>query len=384
MKIAHVVPTYFPAVRYGGPIHAVHSLCRHLVSRGHTVDVFTTDVDGDGVLAPEHTGAGSLDGVGVRYFPVRQPRRLYYSPALADALSSRIREYDVVHLHSVFLYPTLKAARCATRHAVPYVIAPRGMLVKDLIGRKNPMLKKAWVTLFERRTVEEAAAVHVTSTLEEKELRRFGFSLPPVYEIPNGVEFPVPAPSIERESDLVLFLGRLDWKKGIERLIGAVAALESVRLVIAGNDESGYARRLEEQCRRLGIEARVRFVGPVSGDDKWRWYRRASLFVLPSLSENFANTVLEAMSMECPVAVTPEVGLAGIVERAGAGIVIPGDPGKMAESIAALLANTAEAQRMGRNGRALVEARFAWEDVAAATENLYRQITGRSEVRSVA
>ena len=384
MKIAHVVPTYFPAIRYGGPIVAVHNLCRHLVSRGHGVDVYTTDVDGNGVLAAEHTGAGHLDGVGVRYFPVRQPRRLYYSPALADAFGRSVLEYDVVHLHSVFLYPTLKAARCATRNGVPYVVAPRGMLVKDLIGRKNPVLKKAWVTLFERRTVEQAAAVHVTSALEEQELRRFGFSLPPVYEIPNGVDFPVPAPSVEREPDLVLYLGRLDWKKGIERLISAIAALSNVRLVVAGNDECGYTSRLEAQCRRLGIEARVEFVGPVSGDDKWRLYRRASVFVLPSLSENFANTVLEAMSMECPVAVTPEVGLAGIVERAGAGVVIPGDPAMMAKTLAGLLENTRDARRMGRNGRVLVETRFSWDDVAATTEDLYRRIIDRHEVRSVA
>lgn len=384
MKIAHVIPTYYPALRYGGPIHAVHNLCKHLVARGHRVDVFTTDVDGDGTLAPEHTSAGYVDGVGVRYFPVRQPRRIYYSPAFADALSKSIREYDIVHLHSVFLYPTLKAARCAVKHRIPYVVAPRGMLVKDLIGRKNPVLKRAWVSLFERRTVEQAAAVHVTSALEEKELRQFGFSLPPILEIPNGVEFPSPPPAVERESDLVLYLGRLDWKKGIERLISAVAALAGVRLVVAGNDESGYSDKLRAECRRLGIETRVEFIGPVWGDEKWRLYRRASAFVLPSYSENFANTVLEAMAMECPVVVTPEVGLAEIVERGGAGVVSPGDPRAMAASIAAVLGSGRAAERMGRKGRAIVLERFSWQDVAAATEGAYRKIVAQLEERSVA
>ncbi len=176
MKIAHVVPTYYPAMRYGGPIRAVHELCKHLVARGHMVDVFTTNADGDGFLRSEYTDVNEVDGVGVRYFPVRQPRRLYYSSKMAEALESRVAEFDILHLHSTFLYPTLKAARCAVKNQVPYVVAPRGMLVKELIKRRHSLLKNAWIALFERRTIEQAAAIHVTSSLEADEIRKFGFS----------------------------------------------------------------------------------------------------------------------------------------------------------------------------------------------------------------
>ena len=384
MNIAQVIPTYLPAVRYGGPINAVHDLCRHLVARGHRVEVFTTNVDGPDRTAWKPARVTNLDGVAVHYFPVRAPRRLYYSPEMAEALRERVVEFDLLHLHSAFLYPTLKASRCAARRQVPYVISPRGMLVEDLIRRKNYLLKSAWITLFERRTIEQASAVHVTSELEARELRRFGFALPKVFEAANGLEFPAIDETAPKEPDTILFLGRLDWKKGIERLIAALSALKGATLVVAGNDESGYTLKLEELCTRLGVRERVEFIGRVEGRDKWRLYRRASVFVLPSLSENLANTVLEAMAMECPVVVTPEVGLAGLVERHGAGIVSAGDPLNLAGAIGKILDDPERALEMGRKGRVLVKERFAWKDVAATMERAYAEVIAAHVRQAVA
>lgn len=348
------------------------------------VDVFTTDADGDGFLGSEHTDVNDVDGVGVQYFPVRQPRRLYYSPELAGALERRVAEFDVLHLHSAFLYPTLKAARCATKKGVPYILSPRGMLVKDLIKRRNSLLKNAWIALFERRTVEQAAAVHVTSSLEAEEIQKFRFSLPPFCEIPNGVEIPSLESHTVREPNTLLFLGRLDWKKGIERLISAMVELDDTRLIIAGNDEVGYTSRLMALSERLGVSQRVDFVGPVAGNEKWRLYRRASVFVLPSYSENLANSVLEAMAMECPVVVTPEVGLAEVVERYGTGVVTAGEPVGLANAIRTVLEDPERALMMGRKGRAIVEERYSWSDIAAAMECAYCQIVDEQQGRSFA
>ena len=373
MRIAHVVPTYFPAIRYGGPILAVHALCKNLAARGHEVAVFTTNIDGRGVLGPEFTDV-RMDGIDVHYFPVRQPRRLYYSPKMAEALESRIARFDVLHLHSIFLYPTLKAARCATRHRIPYVIAPRGMLVKELIRKRNSFLKTAWISMFEKRTFEQAAAIHVTSALESEEIRQFGFAFPPIHEIPNGVEPPTANSEEKRDPDTLLFLGRLDWKKGIERLISAMVELKGKRLIIAGNDEADYSRKLESLSVRLGVDARVDFVGPVAGEEKWRLYRRASVYILPSYSENLANTVLEAMAAECPVIVTPEVGLAETVEKYGTGIVTAGEPASLAGAIRKIVENPKKARMMGRKGRSVVEERFSWGDIAATTEGMYYQL----------
>ena len=173
MRILHVVPSYYPAVRYGGPIFAVHGLCRALAARGHELHVFTTNIDGPGITATPVATPVDLDGVQVRYFPCPLLRRLYWSPALGQALRHEIGKFDLVHLHSVFLWPTWAAARAARNVGIPYVLSPRGMLVKDLIARRSRFAKSAWIRLIERSNVERAAALHLTSPLEGAELETF-------------------------------------------------------------------------------------------------------------------------------------------------------------------------------------------------------------------
>jgi glycosyl transferase family 4 len=90
MRILHVVPSYYPAVRYGGPIFAVHGLCRALAARGHELHVFTTNIDGPGITATPVATPVDLDGVQVRYFPCPLLRRLYWSPALGQELSPNL------------------------------------------------------------------------------------------------------------------------------------------------------------------------------------------------------------------------------------------------------------------------------------------------------
>src|SRR5580692_8485667 len=134
MRLLHVVPTYLPATRYGGPIVAVHGLCRALAARGHTVEVFTTSIDGPLDSAVPYDAPVMLDGVKVRYFASRLLRRLSWAPSLMQSLHDEIAGADVVHLHSAFLWPTWRAARLSRKSRIPYVVSPRGMLVKTLIA----------------------------------------------------------------------------------------------------------------------------------------------------------------------------------------------------------------------------------------------------------
>src|SRR4051794_40725421 len=102
MKILHVVPTYLPAVRYGGPIYSVHALCQSLAAAGHNVHVFTTSVDGPRDSNVSHDRPVERDGVQVHYCRSRWLRRLYYSADLAARLSASAGQFDVLYLHSVF------------------------------------------------------------------------------------------------------------------------------------------------------------------------------------------------------------------------------------------------------------------------------------------
>ncbi len=390
MKLLHVVPTYLPAVRYGGPIFAVHGLCRALVERGHQVEVFTTSVNG---MEDSDVPIGvpvSVDGVMVRYFQSKLLRRLFWAPPLARALENELATFSLVHLHSVFLWPTAAAAALARRADIPYVLSPRGMLVKDLIGRRSRYAKSAWIELFEKRNLQRAAAIHVTSAVEAHELRRFGWSLPPVEVIPNGVD----ALSASHEGTVspdvrevatghpLLFLGRLSWKKGLDRLLRALALTREPELAIVGTDDESITPQLQQMAADLGIGHRVRFLSrTVLGADKEYLFASARAFVLPSYSENFGNTVLEAMQRGLAVITTPEVGASQIVLDAKAGLVTEGDAHTLGGAIQGLWSSDAMARTMGDAGRRHVDQHFGWPQIAAEMEGLYEVLIATQRQR---
>ncbi len=383
MRILQVVPTYLPAVRYGGPIRSVHGLCRALVSLGHEVQVFTTNVDGPKNSPVPLDRLVRLDGVQVRYFPVPWLRRLYYAPTMRQRLMEEIATFDLIHLHSVFLWPTWAAARAARTQNIPYVLSPRGMLDAALIRRKGRWRKWAWIHLIERYNLAQAAAIHVTAQRELRELAALGLDLAPIIRIPNGIDFPsmeklIAPPWLSKiPKPFVLYLGRINWKKGIDRLIRAMTQVPQVPLVIAGNDEEQYQPVLERLAQSLGIADRVHFVGSVD-EEKWSLYREAAVFALPSQSENFGIVVLEAMAMDCPVVVTEEVGASEIVEKYRAGIVLPPSEQKDLDLSRAIHTLLQEDKSAGERGRKAMESHYSWKKIAEQMEDAYRRIIARS------
>jgi glycosyltransferase involved in cell wall biosynthesis len=358
----------------------VHGLARALVELGHEVHVFTTNVDGPAVSSVPLHRPVDFDGVNVWYFPVTQPRRIFRAPALGKALVQAVRRSTVLHLHSVFLWPTWAAARAARRAGVPYIVAPRGMLIKDLIAQRSRIAKSAWIRLIERVNIEHAAAIHMTSHLEATELERFGWKLPPVAVVPNGIDEPLVGlkdttadiESIVSQQPLVLFFGRLSWKKGLDRLLLAFARHRTGKLAIVGPDDEGLAPQLARQAEQLGISERVRILPrAVIGGEKERLFAAARLFVLPSYSENFGNTVLEAMRRGVPVVVTPEVGAAEIVRKSGGGVVVAGEAESFGAEMHRLIDSPDLARSMGEAGQRHAISYYSWPCVAKQMEKVY-------------
>lgn len=384
MRILHVVPSYIPAYRYGGPIYSVHGLCRALVARGHDVHVFTTNVDGDRDSDVPLETAVDIDGVKVWYFRSAILRRLYWSPGMGRKLMEQSVSFDLLHLHSIYLWPTWFAARVSWRHGIPYVLSPRGMLVKELIHKKNRYIKTAWINLIERRIIEKAAVIHATSRVEYEDILRFGFRLEQAEVVPNGmdaysdgqseVSVPEHIRELTAKGPYLLFLGRINWKKGLDRLIPALLQIPNVRLLIVGNDDDGYRPYLEKLSSSAGLLGRVHFCGPAYSTDKEYLYRNAMAFVLPSYSENFGISALEAMSAGCPVVVTPEVGISDIVRERGSGIVSEGYPEMLGNNIRGLLSNREAMRLMGERGKAAVKELFAWEGIALKMEKVYNSV----------
>jgi glycosyltransferase involved in cell wall biosynthesis len=383
VRILHVIPSYLPAVRYGGPIFATHSLCRALAARGHEVQVFTTNIDGPGSSPVPIRRPVYKEGVQVQYFPCSLLRRLYWAPALSRELDSEIAKFDAVHLHSVFLWPTWAGARAARKAGVPYVLSPRGMLIRDLIGRRSWLAKTAWIQIIEKVNVKQAGAVHLTSQLEAVELQSFGWPLPRVAVIPNGVDEPTPCSGeisvdvkgIAAEQRLVLFFGRLSWKKGLDRLLRGFACTRAGKLAIVGTDDEGLAPRLVRLAGDLRITDRVLILPrTIVGSEKERLFAAARVFVLTSYSEDFGHTVLEAMRRGVPVIVTPEVGAADIVRDSGGGLVVAGDPISLGAAIDRLTSDMDLARSMGEAGQCHAMANYSWTNVSVQMEALYKNL----------
>ena len=376
MRLLHVIPTYLPATRYGGPIYSVHGLCKALVRAGHEVHVFTTSVNGENDSQVKHGVPVELDGVTVWYFQSWLLRRLYYAPDMKSVLANKISEFDIVHLHSVFLWPTFMAAGLAFKNNIPYLLSPRGMLVGELLRRKNYLLKYLWIMLFERRNIRHAAGLHVTSSIELKEISSLGLDLVPAHIIANGCDVPDTLENGNRQNvkPYALYLGRINWKKRLDRLIDAWQKVSGLDLLIAGPDDENYSQMLMERIRVHNLSDRITLMGEVSGNEKWPLFANARLFILPSISENFGNVVLEAMVRGCPVIVTDGVGLAEEVKKNQAGLVIDGSIESISSSVNQLNQDREAHDSMGQNGRHLAMTKYSWDVIAKDMVATYQKI----------
>ncbi len=354
-----------------------------MVEAGAKVSVFTTNVDGASVSNVETNSCVDMDGVEVTYFASPYLKRLYYSPNMKLALKNTIDGFDLVHGHSIYLWPTMLAARTCRSTRTPYVLSPRGMLVKDLVAKRNQLIKSIWIKLVERNNISIANAVHFTSLTEYKAAKRFNLNIKTSFVIPNGIDIDdvdkfknqKQYKKLQRKDmPLILYFGRISWKKGLDRLIKSMTLVTRGKLVIAGNDEEGYTSKLKRLVRQYGLNDKIEFKGPRYGTDRYSLFLGADIFVLPSLSENFGNTVLEAMALGCPVIVTSQVGLSSKVEQSKAGIVVNGEPESIADGINRLADDQTTAKQMGENGSRTARNEFSWKLIADQMFEKYQSV----------
>ena len=393
MKVLHVTPAYLPAYRYGGPIQSVHALNKYLVRLGAEVTVYTTAMDGPGELDVPLSTAAELkpverDGVQVCYFKPSWPRSWFYSRDMRDALAAHAGEFDIVHITSVFLAASTLGARAAREAGKPYVISPRGSLMAAPLEKKSPLKKRLYIVLRERGNLEGAAGIHFTTEPEKAEYEKLGYRLRRAIVIPNGLDQDTLAdgnPEVFRKKfgipankRIVLFLGRLNWKKGLDTLIPAFAPVakenpEAV-LVLAGGDDDNYRPAIEKMITAAGIQDKVVFTGPLAGADRTAAYRNAEIFVLPSYAENFGVAVVEAMYFGVPVIVSEEVALASMVRESGAGLVVKKDTQELAGTMSDLLKDPARLKAMGEHGISLAANKFSYAKVAQGMLEAYREV----------
>ncbi len=366
----------------------MRELCSGLIQNGCAVTIYTTwrghDEKTDG---PMDQQVRSL-GVSIEHFPEHPwnwlGQRYAFSPALKEALEKNLSSFDIVHIHSIWLYPTLIASRLCRRFKIPYIISPCGAL--DPYGmQRRSWFKRCYGFLIERFTLMHAQRIHFTSPLEAARAERFG-TVTPHSVVPRSIrpelipathsgDFRKKYPEIGNRS-ILLFLGRMHPKKRPALLACALSQItskEKLQLVFVGPNE-GAVNSVQAVLKKNNLSGHATFIPSLSGVEKWACYRDSQLFLLPSRDENFGVSVLEAMAIGLPVLVSPEVGIAAWIARNQCGRVETAHSKIWAEAIVSLLENRTETEAMGKAGQQLVSTVFSTQTVAQSMRHLYEQV----------
>ncbi len=300
----------------------------------------------------------------------------------------------VVHVQHLWTPLIHHFARWAHRDGIPYLVSPRGMLASFALRQKG-WKKRLALWLYQRRDLRRAAAVHATAPKEVDEARRLlrGHA-PPVVVVPNGV---APPASLDDELDgdatrmhlrdtnaprTALFLSRIHPQKGLADVLAAWQRLRPPgwRLLVVGSDELGKLAEYQAYVSTHGLSDTVRFYGAVDDAEKWRLYRQADLFVLPTHGENFGLVIAEALAAGVPVITTQEAPWAAIREH-NLGWWIPREEAALDEALReATRASDAERHAMGQRGRQYIRDHFEWPSIAEQMLGIYLRLASGSPV----
>ena len=386
MKVLHVIPSV--SLKHGGPSQAIRLIAQSLARAEVQVDVATTDDDGPGGQLDVPLGERvTQDGYGVFYFQ-KQTDFYKVSWPFRRWIAERIRDYDLVHVHALFSFTSNCAARTAQRQRVPYLIRPLGVLNRWGMRHRRPWLKSLSLKLIERPILRQAAGMHYTSQHEQIHAEAAGATARP-FLIPLGIDLSpynrLPNPEVffkrcpaARGRRVVLFLGRLDEIKGLEVLLPAFAGVRQSEaeacLIIAGAGQVDYVGKLRRMAGHLGVADAVIWPGFLEGDQKLAAFAAATVFVLPSYSENFGIAAVEALAAGLPCVLSTGVAISADVAAAGAGIVVPPEPMKLKEALVRLLSDDSLNRQCRRNAVRLAEERFSLQAMGQRLLAAYNEV----------
>jgi glycosyltransferase involved in cell wall biosynthesis len=382
MKILTVVPMVGPV--YGGPSKSVIELVQALGNCGIDIDLVTTTANGSEQLdVPTQTWLNEKS-YRIQYFPYWDVFDYKISFSLTRWLFKNITNYDLVHTNTIFSYPLLPAYWACQLNRIPYIITPRGMLEPWALAYKA-WKKKFYFVLLEKPALSNASAIQMLADAEAKGIEPLNLKTPVVI-IPNGIhrqEFEnLPSPEIfyqhfpqTRHKTLILFLGRIDPKKGLDLLSSAFPQVHNqfpqTHLIIAGQDNIGFSQTVQNYFARAGCLDHVTFTGMLSGPLKLAALSASSLYVAPSYSEGFSMSVLEGMASGLPCVITtgcnfPEAAEAKVAK------VVPIDAKAIALALLDCLQNPEQAKMMGKQARQFIFEHYTWDKIAAQMEQVYR------------
>jgi glycosyltransferase involved in cell wall biosynthesis len=385
----HVIPSL--SLKHGGPSYAVRALARALAGVEVDVTIATTDDDGNDSRLKVLLGEPVKEDAATIYYFRRDILPYKVSFGLSRWLSANVARFDVVHIHALFSFSSTIAARAAQRHSVPYIVRPLGVLNRWGLENRHAFLKQISLRLVELPILRDAAVIHYTSDAEKLEASRISDNIasqkstviPLPIEIAKGnpEDFRKRFPQVAGHK-VILFLSRIDEKKGIELLLDAFAEvrrqISDTVLVVAGDGAANYVQKLSQRAKELAIAETVIWTGHLDGAIKWGAFAAADLFVLPSYSENFGIAAAEALACGVPTVVTKGVGIADEIRSGDGGLVVEATSTAIANALEQLLGNESRRHQLAENGRELAQQHFSSQSVGHALESLYRKAIASS------
>jgi glycosyltransferase involved in cell wall biosynthesis len=387
MHIVFVIPYFHPALEYGGQPKSSYDLARSLTRRGHRVTVLTTDSGGHSRLplkngfATEH----NLEGIQVFYYPnlsnyLAFHQRLFLPIGLFRNIRRHLAGCDLVHVHELRSSPTVAAYKAAKKLQLPFILSTHGGL--QWLGKRTAkyMFDKIWG----QSILRHASKLIAISPVEEQDARAFGAKAEQIRLLPNAVfsedysELPHHGEFRRRwnirAEKIVLFLGRLHWIKGADLLIDALSesgpSLTNVHLVIAGPDD-GQERELRRKIEAAGLTNLTTFTGYLDHAAKLQAFVDAALVAIPSRSEVFAITALEALLCGRPVVLSSACGL---FPMPGSDCGVWKFKSENVKDLATTLSTSLSANEfVSSKGREFVIREFSPEAIAKRAEVIYQE-----------
>ena len=368
-----VTPGYYPIK--GGTEAVVQNLSMELNRIGVHTDVMTFNMDQK--WNPRWRGKTEIiNGVtifkipGLNWFPLEHSPRITMGVNLIPGRFRNIlKQYDVVHFHEDLSFPFfsffLRKPKIFHEHGLNV-----GMLKRYRLHR----------SLFKH----VADLYIVLSKQQEENLFEMGITKNKILRLPNGVDTNLFIPTGKKEENLILFVGRVAFNKGVHVLIESLHHLKTpVRLVIIGPPwELDYYQELQKLAEKEKREGKheIIFLGALDHSDVVQWYQKASIFVLPSFYEAFPVVMLEALSCETPLISTPvgSGGISEVIRNYKNGILVPkNDAIKLAEAIQYLLDNKEIRTKLGKAGRKTVTKEYSLKVVGKQLSEIYYRISNQ-------
>ena len=381
IKVCHVVESLDNT--YGGPARSIPSLCVPLQSMN--VENSIHSVDAVSGSSNDIVDRNSLDWI--RYEP-RGPRLARFSANLMS-LGDYVKAngVDIIHLHSLWTYPSYVALQVAKKLDLPLILSARSNLYQASLKR-SPLRKSIVKRLFVNELLGHVSCIHATSDEEAAEIDFLKLGRK-IVVVGNGVsaeEFnQLPAKNISRERFdipedrlVVLFFSRVHPRKGLHRFVNAWRSVANefpeVDLLVAGpNEDSTYFEAINKSVRDSGLEARFRYAGMLSGEARLEAFSAADLFVLPSDFENFGMAVAEALAAGLPVITTHGTPWS-VIQEVSAGWWVDPDETNLREALVDAIRSRSMLPEMGERGREMVKDQFGWKEAARKMLSVYEQV----------